>query len=109
MLRRLHRLQTTKYKATAKQIAGSVLNLGKTDILNNALFTLQIRPADLLKPEFDVMKEEVKQYVEDASVEDVLTYAMFPKVAPKFFEKRRDRQVGIDADHADKTNKVHPV
>ena len=67
------------------------------------------RPADLLKPEFDTMKEEVKQYVENASVEDVLTYAMFPKVAPKFFEKRRDRQVGIDADHADKTNKVHPV
>ena len=67
------------------------------------------RPADNLQPEFDAMKEEVKQYVEDASVEDVLTYAMFPKVAPKFFEKRRDRQLGIDAVHADKTNKVHPV
>jgi oxaloacetate decarboxylase alpha subunit len=55
------------------------------------------------------MKEEAKQYVDGDSVEDILTYAMFPKVAPKFFEKRRDRQVGIDADHADKANKVHPV
>lgn len=34
---------------TAKQIAGSILDLGKTDILNNALLALQIRPADLLK------------------------------------------------------------
>lgn len=36
---------------TAKQISKSVLDLGKTDILNNALLTLQIRPADLLKGE----------------------------------------------------------
>ncbi len=67
------------------------------------------RPADLLKPEFDAMKEEAKEWIDGSSVEDVLTYAMFPKVAPKFFEKRRDRQIGIDAEHADKVNKVHPV
>lgn len=34
---------------TAKQISGSILDLGKTDVLNNALLTLQIRPADLLQ------------------------------------------------------------
>ncbi len=36
---------------TAKQVAGSVLDLGKTGILNNARLALQIRPADLLKGE----------------------------------------------------------
>lgn len=36
---------------TAKQISRSVLNLGKTDILNEALQTLQIRPTALLQGE----------------------------------------------------------
>lgn len=108
-----------RYKTVTKEFKGLVKGeYGKTPVAIDPEFQKKIlgaeepitcRPADLLKPEFDVMKEEVKQYVENASVEDVLTYAMFPKVAPKFFEKRRDRQVGIDADHADKTNKVHPV
>ena len=108
-----------RYKTVTKEFKGLVKGeYGKTPVAIDPEFQKKIlgaeepitcRPADLLKPEFDIMKEEVKQYVENASVEDVLTYAMFPKVAPKFFEKRRDRQVGIDADHADKTNKVHPV
>ena len=98
-----------RYKTVTKEFKGLVKGeYGKKKILG-AEEPITCRPTDLLKPEFDTMKEEVKQYVENASVEDVLTYAMFPKVAPKFFEKRRDRQVGIDADHADKTNKVHPV
>ncbi|HCT68710.1 MAG TPA: oxaloacetate decarboxylase subunit alpha, partial [Faecalibacterium sp.] len=41
--------------------------------------------------------------------EDVLTYAMFPQVAPKFFEKRNAKKQGVDADHADYTNQSHPV
>ena len=108
-----------RYKTVTKEFKGLVKGeYGKTPVAIDPEFQKKIlgaeepitcRPADLLKPEFDTMKEEVKQYVPDASVEDVLTYAMFPKVAPKFFEKRTDRQVGIDADHADKTNKVHPV
>ena len=36
---------------TAKQISKSILDLGKTNILNNALLTLQIRPTDLLQGE----------------------------------------------------------
>lgn len=108
-----------RYKTVTKEFKGLVKGeYGKTPVAIDPEFQKKIlgaeepitcRPADLLKPEFDTMKEEVKQYVPNASVEDVLTYAMFPKVAPKFFEKRTDRQVGIDADHADKTNKVHPV
>ena len=33
--------------------------------------------------------------------EDALTYAMFPQVAPKFFEKRALKLAGVDPDHAD--------
>ena len=36
---------------TAKRISKSILDLGKTNILNNALLTLQIRPTDLLQGE----------------------------------------------------------
>lgn len=39
----------------------------------------------------------------------MLTYAMFPQVAPKFFEKRNARLQGVDALHADYENKSHPV
>lgn len=108
-----------RYKTVTKEFKGLVKgDYGKTPVAVSDEFRKKIlgdekpitcRPADLLKPEYEAMKEEVKEYVEDASVEDVLTYAMFPKVAPKFFEKRRDRELGIDALHADKANKVHPV
>ena len=47
------------------------------------------RPADLLKPEWDRLKAEaVKLEGCDGSDEDVLTMAMFPQVAPKFFKTR---------------------
>ena len=65
------------------------------------------RPADLLKPELDKLKEEASEWVEQE--EDVLSYAMFPQVAPKFFAKRRDLKYGVDSAHADIENKVHPV
>ena len=40
--------------------------------------------------------------------EDVLTYAMFPQVAPKFFAKRNAKKQGVDGDHVDYTNQSHP-
>ena len=46
------------------------------------------RPADLIEPEWDKMVEESKKVGGDGSDEDVLTYAMFPNVAPKFFAER---------------------
>lgn len=44
------------------------------------------RPADLLEPELEKYAEECKQWVQKD--EDVLSYALFPQVASKFFEKR---------------------
>ena len=53
------------------------------------------------------MKKEAAEWTEQE--EDILTYAMFPKVAPKFFKQRRDKKYGVDSEHSDAANKVHPV
>ena len=53
--------------------------------------TIDIRPADLLKPEWDTLRSEALAIDGcDGSDEDVLTYAMFPQVAPKFFKTRSE-------------------
>jgi methylmalonyl-CoA carboxyltransferase 5S subunit len=50
---------------------------------------ITVRPADLMKPEWDHLKVEANQLPgADGSDEDVLTYAMFPQVAPGFFATR---------------------
>ncbi len=57
------------------------------------------RPADLLTPEWDALRAEAVALPGcDGSDEDVLTHAMFPKVAPGFFATRADgpRNVGRD-------------
>ena len=65
------------------------------------------RFADTLAPELDSLRKECAEWMEQE--EDVLTYAMFPKVAPKFFEARRNAKYGIDGERADQKNGVHPV
>ena len=65
------------------------------------------RPADLLEPEIEKLRAEAAKYVQQE--EDVLTYAMFPQVAPKFFEKRNQKLMGVDGEHADYAGKSHPV
>ena len=64
------------------------------------------RPADLLEPELEKLRAEIPQWIEQE--EDVLTYAQFPQVAPKFFKARRDARIGINPE-ADLKNKLHPV
>ena len=68
---------------------------------------ISCRPADLLEPELETLRKECADWTEQE--EDVLSYAMFRKVAPKFFESRRNKQLGIDQAHADAANAVHPV
>jgi methylmalonyl-CoA carboxyltransferase 5S subunit len=49
------------------------------------------RPADLLKPEWDELRESALNLKGcNGTDEDVLTYAMFPQVAPKFFSTRAE-------------------
>ena len=47
------------------------------------------RPADLLTPELDKYEQEVKEMGYYEQEEDVLSYALFPQVAQKFFEARK--------------------
>ena len=60
------------------------------------------RPADLIEPEWDKMVEESKKAGGDGSDEDVLTYAMFPNVAPKFFASRANGPVDAASTFAKK-------
>ncbi|MFP6862280.1 sodium-extruding oxaloacetate decarboxylase subunit alpha [Pseudomonas sp.] len=47
---------------------------------------IEVRPADLLKPEMAKLREEIGSLAQ--SEEDVLTYAMFPDIGRKFLEER---------------------
>ena len=55
---------------------------------NNMDSVVTCRPADLISNEWDKCVEDAKKAGGDGSDEDVLTYAMFPKVAEKFFKER---------------------
>jgi len=61
--------------------------------------TITERPADLIDPEWDALCIEAKGIEGfDGSDEDVLTYAMFPKVAPGFFTTRADGPKNLGRD-----------
>jgi len=60
---------------------------------------IDCRPADLLEPEWARLRSEALPFEGcNGSDEDVLTYAMFPQVAPKFFASRHEgpRNLGRD-------------
>jgi len=52
------------------------------------------RPADLLPPQMEEAKKEIAFYAE--SVEDVLSYVLFPPVAKKFLEERLAGKTNVD-------------
>jgi pyruvate carboxylase subunit B len=47
---------------------------------------IDVRPADLIPPELDALTREVGDKAK--SIEDVLSYALFPTIALEFFEER---------------------
>ena len=106
-----------RYKTVTKEFKGIVRGeYGKTPVAIDPEFTKKIigdekpidyRPADALKPELDQLRSEIAQYLEQD--EDVLSYALFPEVSKKFFEYRKAKKYGIDAEHADKENGIHSV
>ena len=106
-----------RYKMVTKEFKGLVHgDYGKTPAPIKPEFVKQIlgdeqpitcRFADTLEPEVEKRKAEAAKW--SIQEEDVLTYAMFPQVAPKFFETRNQKRVGIDGAHVDMANKSHPV
>ena len=106
-----------RYKTVTKEFKGIVRgDYGKTPVAIDPKFVKKIigdekpidyRPADALKPELEQLRSEIAQYLEQD--EDVLSYALFPEVSKKFFEYRKAKKYGIDAEHADKANGIHSI
>jgi len=76
------------------------------DVVKKSLEALKMekeithRPADDIPAEYDKLEEECKKLLGTSTVtpEDVLTLAMFPKVAPEFFKNRSKGPVVFKAD-----------
>ncbi len=74
------------YGATLGQRDPEVTNLAQRHAKKEPI---RSRPADLLKPEWNELRSAALALKGcNGSDEDVLTYAMFPQVAPKFFATR---------------------
>lgn len=96
-------------KLTAESKNLLIGNYGRTpakpdaDLVKKALQELAVekttdcRPADLLPNELDKLRAELeeKKLLDNISDEDLMTYAMFPQVAPKFFAERANGPVEI--------------
>ena len=65
------------------------------------------RPADLIPPQLPEFEKQVAKWKEQD--EDVLTYALFPKVAEEFFEYRAAQKTKVDMTKADKAAGAYPV
>lgn len=65
------------------------------------------RPADLLEPELDDLREDIKEYMEQE--EDVLSYALFPQVAINYFKYRQAEKYKIDTNLLNQEYKTYPV
>ncbi|MCQ2429773.1 MAG: oxaloacetate decarboxylase subunit alpha [Clostridia bacterium] len=111
-------LMGERYKTATKEFKDIVLGkYGKTPVPIKPEFVEKIvpgqtpisyRPADDLSPELDKIRAEIPQGLIEQD-EDVLSYALFDKVALKFFEYRKAQKYGIDSDHADAAEGVHTV
>ena len=66
-----------------------------------------VRPADLLEPEYDRIREYTAPWLEQE--EDILTYALFHGIAIHYFEKRKAKKYAIDMPHAHKDKGIHII
>lgn len=92
----LNVLQGERYKTITAETKGVLAGrYGRTpapvdpDVQKKALgdeVPITCRPADLIPPEMDKLRKELGTTVD--STKDILTYALFPKVAPEFFRIR---------------------
>ena len=58
------------------------------------------RPADLIEPEIEISKKEIGNLA--ATIEDVLSYVLFPQIAKKFFEDKQSGDINNDDGRSDK-------
>ena len=110
-------LMGERYKTCTKEFKDIVLGkYGRTPAPIDPAFAKKIvgdatiishRPADDLAPELDKLRAELPAGLCEQD-EDVLSYALFDKVALKFFENRKIQKYGI-AQNADPASGVHTV
>jgi methylmalonyl-CoA carboxyltransferase 5S subunit len=111
-----------KYKVMTGEFAdlmlgyyGSTLGEKNPEVLKRAAEqakkqAISGRPADLLKPEWDTLRSSALALEGcNGSDEDVLTYAMFPQVAPKFFKSRAEGPRNLGKDPVKKTETAAPA
>lgn len=113
----LNVLTGERYKMVTKEFKGLVKGeYGKTSVPISEEIQKKIigdekqitcRPADLMKPELDTLRNEMKEYLEQE--EDVLSYALFGPVATKYFEYRRGQKYKIDPDMVNMEEQTHPI
>ena len=98
-------LMGERYKTVTKEFKGLVRgDYGKTPVPIKPEFVKKIigdekqitcRPADLLKPELETLRAQLGDKAHQE--EDVLSYALFDKVALKFFENRDKAEAVMEA------------
>lgn len=105
-----YRIMTRETKAVLHGDYGSTVKAFAPEVQKKAIGgekPVTCRPADLLEPELSSLEEEISGYkMQD---EDVLTYAMFPKVAIDFFRYRDAKAHKIDPEQYDLINRAYPV
>ena len=65
------------------------------------------RPADLIEPQLEQFEKECAEWKKQD--EDVLTYALFPKVATDYFKYRKAQEDKVDLSVADTNSGAYPV
>lgn len=68
---------------------------------------IECRPADLLKPEFENLRQEIGHLAQND--EDVLSYAMFPEIGKQFLELRSTGNLVPEPLELDVTNNLDGV
>lgn len=107
----LNVLTGERYKAVPKEVKDYVKGLYgrspgeinpkiKAEILEDEE-SIDVRPADLIAPEYDKMKAEAEGKGLVRREEDVLTYALYPQVAEKFLKGEAKEEVLKKAASAD--------
>lgn len=105
-----YKLIPKEVKAYVKGMYGKSTAPVKEEIIKKMIGNEEVitcRPADLIKPQLENMKNEMKEYIEQE--EDVLSYTLFSQVAIDFFKYRQAKKYKIDSDYVDKEEKTYPV
>lgn len=105
-----YKVITKETKAILKGEYGQTVKPFNPELVKKALGDekqITCRPADLLENELDTLRKEAAQYIKQE--EDVLTYALFPKVAVDYFNYRDAQDSKIDTTIADKKTGSYSV